>query len=245
MIPQTSRTVAHREPGIASTRVTNELADVVNALTSRAPGTGYGQDVWVPSLLLVKQAEADATRSNLFNAKTLIGDVSGISDVAFKEEQLGEVNELNDVLALDLNDFPNLRLSYIVCEDKEKGKIVVALFPNFGIEMRITSKVQDGSNKRWIYQVQEIEKLAEGIDGWSVKTGGRTGTAYNRAEEMNGTTVPYGNGITTAIPAGFDLMPIPVDRMVVCQPKSITKSDGVVEVEYWFSADNAVDGSCS
>jgi hypothetical protein len=49
-------------------------------------------------------------------------------------------------------------------------------------DAKITAHAQDGSNKRWSYTFSEVEKTSSGYGGWTVKSGGMAGTAYNRTE---------------------------------------------------------------
>jgi hypothetical protein len=111
---------------------------------------------------------------------------------------------------------------------------------------RITAKSQDTSGaphpKRWVYTIAEQEKTAAGWAGWTVKAGGRTGNAFNKAEEPNGASGLYGNGVNSAnLLTGFDIQPIPVGRLV--DVGTVSRTDGVAE--YWFTEPNAIDGTCA
>lgn len=106
---------------------------------------------------------------------------------------------------------------------------------------RITGRTQDGSNKRWTYTFAELSKTSAGYGGWTDLTGGRTGNAYNLAEDQNGASGLYGNGVNSANLTGtFDLQPIPTGRRVRITPAYVT--DGTLE--YWFEAENGIDGEC-
>src|SRR5687768_17273130 len=52
----------------------------------------------------------------------------------------------------------------------------------------INSATQVGSNFRWTYSFSEAEKTSAGYGGWTAKSGGTTGTAYNFIEDQNGAT---------------------------------------------------------
>jgi hypothetical protein len=106
---------------------------------------------------------------------------------------------------------------------------------------RLGAATQDGSNKRWTYDFAEVEKTSVGYDGWAEKTGGRSGTAYNRIEEMNGATGLYGNGVDSDnLVTGFDIKEAPGGVLVEMAEVTVAGE----EPEYWFSYENGVDGTC-
>lgn len=107
--------------------------------------------------------------------------------------------------------------------------------------IKITSSAQDGSNLRWTYTARVQTQSGSGWSGWS-DLDGTDVTAYNGIEAPNGSSGLLGCGITVAnIPSGFALQPISAGAIVPAE--AILNSSGAVE--YWFSATNQVDGSCS
>jgi hypothetical protein len=110
----------------------------------------------------------------------------------------------------------------------------------------ITSATQDGSNWRWAYAMAEHEKSTAGYGGWTAKSGGNTITAYNYAEEDNGTSGLLGNGMTVdsdgqIATTDIEVQPIPTAKGVH-RVYAVTLTSGATE--YWFTASNAMDGEC-
>lgn len=115
-------------------------------------------------------------------------------------------------------------------------------------DVRVTSSTQDGDNKRWSYSFVEIYKSATGYNGWSDKTGGRTGSFRNLTEDQNGATGTWGNGIVStdlpASPATMTIKPIPNGTRIRVWTEFIV-AGSTVTVEYWTQYENGVTGSCS
>jgi hypothetical protein len=108
---------------------------------------------------------------------------------------------------------------------------------------RIDGSTQDGSNFRWEYDFVEVKKATAGYGGWTDKTNGRTGTAYNLIEDQNGASGLFGNGVDSSNLSGtsMEVQPVPDGTrveifMVTCQANG--------ETEYWFSYENGIDGEC-
>jgi hypothetical protein len=117
---------------------------------------------------------------------------------------------------------------------------------------RFTSLIQsasrDGSNWRWIYTYAEAEKTSPGYGGWTVLAGGRTGTAYNRTEEINGASGAMGNGVNVdnLADTGLELQPCPVGLPVEIELRTVPGAEDDPAVsEGWFSYENGVDGTCA
>lgn len=98
---------------------------------------------------------------------------------------------------------------------------------------------------KWSYTFEEIVKTGDaGYSGaWSIRTGGRTGTAYNILEYINTADGLCGNGIdaqnlTDNFP-GFALQPVPTGTPVI-----VFISKSAVGTEYWIQIPNGIDGSC-
>ena len=94
---------------------------------------------------------------------------------------------------------------------------------------------------RWTYTFGRAgPKTAAGHNGWAAGSGALTG--YNAAEYPNapGAAV-WGNGVRTAnVPDNFDLSPVPDGSLV--RAWAVPVDD--VGIEYWFVAENVVDGTC-
>lgn len=107
----------------------------------------------------------------------------------------------------------------------------------------IGAATQDGANKRWTYPITEVEKTGAGYGGWTALDGGRTGTAYNRIEDINGSSGLFGNGVdSTNLTGTFDIQPCPED--VPVEITVVHRADDGSD-EFWFSYENGVDGACS
>lgn len=108
---------------------------------------------------------------------------------------------------------------------------------------RILGATVDTTN-RWSYTFEEVIKASKGYGQWATKGGGRTGTAFNRFEDMNDGTGVEGTGIDvdgSAFPDGFAIQPVPTNQIVMMRRVREASSPSV---EYWFEFINAVDGSC-
>jgi hypothetical protein len=110
----------------------------------------------------------------------------------------------------------------------------------------ITDYDQDADNKRWIYSWAEAEKTAVGYRGWTAVSGGKTGFAFNRREDINGTAGLFGSGVNSGNLAGtdFDIQPIPVGTPIMLDVVTFTAA-GVSITEYWFSEVTETDGDCT
>ncbi|HUT59713.1 MAG TPA: hypothetical protein VNA25_17845 [Phycisphaerae bacterium] len=118
-----------------------------------------------------------------------------------------------------------------------------------------TNHATDPSTQ-WTYDVAEAEKTAAGYDGWTVKVGGRTGTAYNRKEEINTNIVAatpgvMGNGVDLAncdydtdATYEFAPQPIPDGSVVWVEIESFSVAGGTAYEEYWIDEANGIDGGC-
>lgn len=107
-------------------------------------------------------------------------------------------------------------------------------------DARITSSAQDGTNKRWLYDVTEVEPDGDNWT-WNDKSGGRVVTARNRFEVPNGASGLYGNGVSSVNLTGtFDIQPIPNGVIVDVEVRTAADSTTV----YWFEAMNGIDGTC-
>lgn len=98
----------------------------------------------------------------------------------------------------------------------------------------------------WSYAFQEAEETAIGPGGLTVKAGGRTGTAYNKSEDINTASV-LGIGVDPAhldtADYLFALGPCPVGT-----PRTITVGyvmvAGVATPSYRFEYEGSPDGEC-
>jgi hypothetical protein len=105
----------------------------------------------------------------------------------------------------------------------------------------ITGASRDGSNWRWAYSVAEAHLTGDGWT-WAALDGGRTGTAYNRVEMINGATGMTGLGMS--YPDDFNgLTPAPIPNGVPVRVEVYSDTAGAVR--WWFSETNGLAGSCS
>ena len=127
---------------------------------------------------------------------------------------------------------------------------VFSLAPSeFRRRVRVTGSTQDGTNKRWKYTAVEVELTTVGYDGWTDKSGGATWAGgepgayvYNLAEEMNGASGTFGNGVSSTNLSGtFDVQPIPDDMIVTVTRHLTTEGEPV----WWTNVANGIDGACS
>ena len=118
-----------------------------------------------------------------------------------------------------------------------------AIPPSFRFKVfRITDSTQDGSNLRWTYTGNEVEKTSEGYGGWTDVEGGlEDQTLYSLAEDQQTGTVA-GDVDTDGddYPDGFSAMPIADGTRVVCMAVPIGG-----ETEWWIvNRITAHDGTC-
>lgn len=122
----------------------------------------------------------------------------------------------------------------------DDGKPITILLGTGGsdVPFLITTAIPDGTNKRWVYGAKKAEKTAAGYGGWVYSTTDTAAYAlYNSAEDMNGATGLFGNGINSAnLTGSFAVQPIPTGRLVWAT---------LYESEWWFDSANGVDGGCS
>lgn len=114
------------------------------------------------------------------------------------------------------------------------------------IYAKITGSTQDGSNKRWKYSWEQVEKTAVGYGGWTTKSGGLSGTqnAFNHIENMNSSSGGYGNGVSSTNLVGtIDIKAVPNNAIVSLELVRFLVS-GTPTKEYWFRYENGVDGAC-
>lgn len=107
---------------------------------------------------------------------------------------------------------------------------------------RITGNTQDGSNKRWIYDFEQVAKTSAGYGGWEAIDGGLVDVAYNLAEDQNGATGLWGNGVDSSNIAGTNLDIKPIPTGLIVRLFAIVVTDGTTE--YWLDVSNAIDGAC-
>jgi hypothetical protein len=115
-------------------------------------------------------------------------------------------------------------------------------------EARVEQVDEDGVPIMWTYPFVQVERpRAGGYDvPWQEVEGGRSGTAYNTLEILNGhaASEAYGNGVRKRtlkdVFPGFRLQPCPVGAIVVIY--TVVCANG--ETEYWFSYANGLDGAC-
>ena len=129
----------------------------------------------------------------------------------------------------------------------------------------LTANSSHVTNWTWTYSWAEVEKTGIGYGNWTTKSGGMFGTsavasggaysavgldlgpAYNTIENMNGASGLVGAGVDVdGIDTDyftFAFKEIPIGAIVWMRPVSCVVDD-VDVTEYWFSAWNAVDGSC-
>lgn len=160
-------------------------------------------------------------------------------DVKILREMRGMVSELRDLLrnsrglnvgaALSVNRQPPITQQSPTNGDP-------------GRWFRITSSSQDGSNMRWVYSMAEIYKSGAGYNAWTdVPSGVATTKGYNGIEDQNAATGTYGVNIaSTNLSGTFALKPLYTGARVRAWPIANTSND----VEWWFTASNAVDGGC-
>ena len=114
----------------------------------------------------------------------------------------------------------------------------------------ITGFGADGTN-RWKYSWKEVVKTSTGHGGGAWTFGTRSGTtatdpARNFVEVMNSGTGVQGNGVDLSgadFPAGFSIQPVPAERILVRMMPVVVVGAGVIE--YWFSYENGIDGTCT
>ena len=114
---------------------------------------------------------------------------------------------------------------------------------------RLGASTQDASGpppkKQWTYAYTEVAKTGAGYGNWTTKAGGRSGTAYNRSEDVNADSGLYGNGVNSANLVGtFDIQPAPPG--VIVQMELVPRADDpAADPEAWFGYENGIDGACA
>ena len=117
----------------------------------------------------------------------------------------------------------------------------------FGIDSSSATATVDanGNAVKWTYTVTEKYKATAGYGGWSTKTGGYTGTAYNSAEEGNDGSGRQMNGVDhdgTDYPATVQMYPL--QNGAVIPGVLIYTATGTAEV--WLMPFGlGEDGTCS
>lgn len=118
------------------------------------------------------------------------------------------------------------------------------------------SGTADGSDPstKWTYSFSEVYKTAAGYGGWSVLSGGRSGsdTAFNVIEDINTDTGTdrMGNGVVLDNldydgDDTFEFAPQPVPDNVIVRMWTVEfRVAGVSTVEFWFAYENGADGGC-
>ena len=120
-----------------------------------------------------------------------------------------------------------------------------------GFWARITASASAGDNQ-WTYTFTEVRKVVAGYSGWTVVVDGMSGTAYNSAEDINSDSGVQGNGVDPdnldTEDYTFTIQPCPVLSIVRMYRVGFTSEEDGYEgdnvVEYWFTHENGVDGSC-
>lgn len=172
--------------------------------------------------------------------------VQGVTKVNLDDTDQGEYANPVD------GDFTKMKtassgLFPVICVNEE-GEVATWGYVILGSKSKETFDAiinsSSGSNNQWTYAFSEVEKTTAGYSGWTVKSGGITGTAYNRAEDINSATGVQGNGV--------DADNLDTDdytfALQACPDNSIVTID-VIELttgvnEYWFTHENGVDGEC-
>jgi len=104
------------------------------------------------------------------------------------------------------------------------------------------------AQNRWKYAWSEVYKSSAGYGGWSVVSGGRSGTtssdpSYNSIEDPNDNSGVEGNGVDVnnldTSDYTFAIQPVASGAIVRMTPVAQGSN-----VEYWFAYENAVDGGC-
>jgi hypothetical protein len=111
------------------------------------------------------------------------------------------------------------------------------------------------ANAQWTYDIAEVFKKFAGYSApgnlkWAVKDGGRTGTAYNYAEDFNDGLALEGHGINVDnLPGSYATQPVPLGLVwpvtEVRYQVFDEDVDGMADRrEFWFSYVNGIDGEC-
>ena len=106
------------------------------------------------------------------------------------------------------------------------------------------------ARNRWTYSWKAIYKATAGYGGWSDLAIAVTGSnnAFNTIENMNTASdakspTVQGNGVDidgADFPDGFEIQPAPIHAIVRMYPVNVGTT-----VEYWFSYENGIDGTCA
>jgi len=107
----------------------------------------------------------------------------------------------------------------------------------------------DFDDNQWTYAFEEVYLTDTGAyNKWVTRTGGLTGTARNYVEVLGGklitTVVGCGVDVSRLEDTGFEVKPIPANRIVKIDIVERIDSEGKRQRDYWFDAINAVDGDC-
>jgi hypothetical protein len=119
--------------------------------------------------------------------------------------------------------------------------------------VRITGNTQDGTNKRWKYDWQEVVKRDVGYtaSAWFTLSSGREGHnttfgyCYNGIEYPNVATGTYGNGVASSNLLGTSLAIQPIPVGVVLPAFVVVPNSESALPEVWVTYENAIDGSCT
>lgn len=117
------------------------------------------------------------------------------------------------------------------------------------VTVKIGAATSEGTNK-WSYAFEEVfkdlSKEGYATGTWTEMTGGlvndSTFKAYNWYEIINGSSGQQGNGVNVGnLEAGFAIVPVAAGLIV---EGTVHQLEASIR-ELWFSAPNAVDGSCA
>ncbi len=126
--------------------------------------------------------------------------------------------------------------------------------PAFWAKITGCTAADSPAQNRWKYAWSEVEKTSAGYGGWTVKSGGRSGTtstdpARNTIEDINTGADAHteGNGVDPAnldtASYTFTMMPCTTNNPVVMHEVGFAVGS-TAYTEYWFSYENGVCGSC-
>lgn len=100
---------------------------------------------------------------------------------------------------------------------------------------------------QWVYDAEEVEKTSAGYGGWTKKTGGWSGKAYNFLEDQNDGSGRQANMVDhdgSAYPSGFKMEPMLNNTPVPAILVPVQDGEDVV-IEAWFMpVPNGEDGTC-
>lgn len=243
----------------------NEVVNPINALLERAQKTEEAIVYPKPKPVRFKLRTKIAANVGYYTATLIPMDHVGTPDGNLTDEhfaipegatdnnaQLVAINLAEKDLDAHLLDPADDQIYWGMAWGSWRGgdnqNRVFVTFRDAGREIRygtITGGGQDGSNKRWIYTFAEVEKTSVGYGGWTTKSGGVTGSAYNRVEDMNGASGLYGNGVDSANLTGMmDIQRAPNGVIVRLDIVRGVDGDAAPITEYWFDYENGIDGDC-